>query len=432
MNLTGAWLRSQKALDTLSPAPLFPAPIKSDRATGVSVSARSAGSLPDPLVGTASPVVALPSPLIKEGKDQQGRSDGWGQGGSCAALDLGTNNCRLMVASRTEGGFRVLDSYSRIVRLGEGLQRTGELNAAAMNRTLEALHTCVDRLGRHRPIRLRAVATEACRRARNGLAFVERIRQETGFEFEIISGKEEAELAVESCSALLFDPVWKRPVTPAKELQSEQDWGLLLDVGGGSTEIAWMQLDQATRKHTLAGYISLPIGVITLAEQFPHRRPGTYRAMVEMVRERLEAFEETHQICRYIAEDRVRVVGTSGTVTTLASLDLDLPRYIRQAVDGYRLQPDSARRAIGRLHRMGMDGMRVHPCIGSERATYVMPGCAIFEAFLSLWSTSVVVADRGLRDGLLLRMMREEKNGLHAGRTWPHVPRSDGRQATPD
>ncbi|AQS86330.1 hypothetical protein A0U92_07340 [Acetobacter aceti] len=374
---------------------------------------------------------AVPVSLRPAGGQQRSYPGGWDQSGSCAALDLGTNNCRLMVAARTEGGFRVLDSYSRIVRLGEGLQLTGELNGAAMDRTLEALHTCVDRLGRHRPIRLRAVATEACRRARNGQAFVERIRQETGFEFEIISGKEEAELAVESCSALLFDPVRRRSTDFVRESRSGQDWGLLLDVGGGSTEIAWVRLDQTARKHTLVGYISLPIGVITLAEQFPHRRPGTYRAMLEMVKEQLEAFEQTHQISRHIESDRVRVVGTSGTVTTLASLDLDLPRYIRQAVDGYRLQPDSARRAIGRLHRMGMEGMRVHPCIGSERATYVMPGCAIFEAFLSLWSANVVVADRGLRDGLLLRMMREE-SGLHYGRTWPHVGHSDEHQVTPD
>ncbi|MCH4090550.1 Ppx/GppA phosphatase family protein [Acetobacter sp.] len=422
MDLTGAWLQGQKALDTHSPAPIFPALPKIDRAVGVPAAGLSADGLPSQLGGTA-PLAGVAS------ESRQGR---WEQAGFCAALDLGTNNCRLMVASRTEGGFRVLDSYSRIVRLGEGLQLTGELNADAMNRTLEALHTCVDRLGRHRPIRLRAVATEACRRARNGQAFVERIRKETGFEFEIISGKEEAELAVESCSALLFDPVWKRSSDLAKDAQPEQDWGLLLDVGGGSTEIAWMQLDQASRKYTLVGYVSLPIGVITLAEQFPHRRPGTYRAMLDVVSESLAAFEQTHQIRRYIAEDRVRVVGTSGTVTTLASLDLDLPRYIRQAVDGYRLQPDNARRAIGRLHRMGMEGMRVHPCIGSERATYVMPGCAIFEAFLSLWPASVVVADRGLRDGLLLRMMREESGGLHSGQPWPHVRRAGERPVAPD
>ncbi|WP_242012849.1 Ppx/GppA phosphatase family protein [Acetobacter sicerae] len=431
MDLTGAWLRSQKALGTFSPAPIFPAPPKTDRTKSVSASGRSAGDLQNPLAGAASSAAALATSLVKGGGGQRGHSGSWEQSNSCAALDLGTNNCRLMVASRTDGGFRVLDSYSRIVRLGEGLQLTGELNTAAMDRTLEALHTCVDRLGRHRPIRLRAVATEACRRARNGQAFVERIRQETGFEFEIISGKEEAELAVESCAALLFDPVRRRSTDFTRDSQEGHEWGLLLDVGGGSTEIAWVQLDQAARKHTLVGYISLPIGVITLAEQFPHRRPGTYRAMLEIVREQLQAFEETHGISRHIADDRVRVVGTSGTVTTLASLDLDLPRYIRQAVDGYRLKPENAKRAIGRLHRMGMEGMRVHPCIGSERATYVMPGCAIFEAFLSLWSSNVVVADRGLRDGLLLRMMREE-SGLHYGRTWPHASNSDGRQATPD
>ncbi|NHN87420.1 Ppx/GppA phosphatase family protein [Acetobacter conturbans] len=335
-----------------------------------------------------------------------GRFDRKEGGEVCAALDLGTNNCRLMVASRTHAGFRVLDSYSRIVRLGEGLQLTGELNEAAMVRTLEALHVCNSRLGRHRPVRLRAVATEACRRARNGRDFVERIRQETGLEFEIISGREEAELAVESCAALLHGGA------ETSTAEAAPKWGLLLDVGGGSTEIAWVRLDKKARKHEVVSFVSLPVGVITLAELFPHRRPGVYKAMVTQVRQYLTDFEETHQIRQRVEEGGVRVVGTSGTVTTLASLDLDLPRYIRHAVDGYCLKPDNARNAIGRLHRMGMEGMRVHPCIGAERATYVMPGCAIFDAFLSLWPASVVVADRGLRDGLLLQMMAEDRSSL--------------------
>ncbi|MFT8719403.1 Ppx/GppA phosphatase family protein [Acetobacter sp.] len=308
-----------------------------------------------------------------------------------------------MIASRTVAGFRVIDSYSRIVRLGEGLQGTGELNEEAMIRTLDVLRVCTTRLGRHRSVRLRAVATEACRRARNGRDFVERIRRETGLDFEIISGREEAELAVESCSTLLHRDF------PALGEQNPPEWGLLLDIGGGSTEIAWVKLSSGNRKHEVVGYVSLPVGIITLAEMFPPSQPDAYESMLSFVHEHMAKFEQTYQIQQHLERGAVRVVGTSGTVTTLASLDLDLPRYMRHVVDGYCLHPENARSAMHRLHRMGPNGMRVHPCIGPERAPSVMPGCAIFEAFLSLWPSSIIVADRGLRDGLLLRMMREDK-----------------------
>lgn len=331
----------------------------------------------------------------------------------CAALDLGTNNCRLMIASRATTGFRVLDSYSKIVRLGEGLHASGELSDVAMQRTLEALHICRNRLERHKPARVRAVATEACRRALNGRTFIERIFQETGIRFDIISAREEAVLAVESCAALL----------QGKNIAS-QEWGLLLDIGGGSTEVAWVQLDPYRQRHRLAGYVSLPVGVITLAEQFSERQPDAYRAMVECVSVCMQEFEQAHDIQKKIGDGKVRVVGTSGTVTTLASLNLDLPRYIRSAVDGYCLPPEGARNAIARLHRMGIEGMRVHPCIGTERAHYVMPGCAIFEAFLSLWPANITVADRGLRDGLLLRMMQDKDSASWNEMNWKNDSRS--------
>ncbi|NHO55173.1 Ppx/GppA family phosphatase [Acetobacter estunensis] len=330
-----------------------------------------------------------------------------------AAFDLGTNNCRLMLAQPAGDRFRVVDSYSRIVRLGEGLTRSGALDELAMGRTLGALRICAGRLARHSVTRVRAVATEACRRAINGEDFLARVHEETGLAFEIISAREEAELAVEGCRELLFAhaaPGYRVEMGISTKTDGPE-WGLLVDIGGGSTEIAWVRLGEDGVRHEMVDYLSLPLGVMTLADLFPNRRPGVYRAMVAKVREHLAEFERRHDIHARLQAGRVRVVGTSGTVTTLASLDLDLPRYIRCAVDGYCLGIDSAKRAITRLHRMGMEGMRVHPCIGAERATHVMPGCAIFEALLSQWPTSVIVADRGLRDGMILRMMREQTQG---------------------
>lgn len=400
MDHSDAWLRKEGGLPVTPslPASFLPGPAETARIPGRS--RRLTGAAP-----------AAPHPAAWSGKRGY---NGFGQDGEnvFAAIDLGSNNCRLMIAARASSGFRVVESYSRIVRLGEGLQSTGELGADAMERTLDALQNCAVRVGRRSPVGFRAVATEACRRARNGKAFLDRVKTETGLKFEIISGREEAELVVESCASLLFAPSFSTGNGAAKLPER----GLLLDIGGASTEIAWVRLDHERRTHEVIGFISLPVGVITLAEQFP--QPEQYQAMMVHVREQLEEFESTHRIRREVQGGAVRIVGTSGTVTTLASLDLDLPRYMRSAIDGYNLGVLNAHKAIARLHRMGQRGMHAHPCIGADRAGFVLPGCAIFEAFLSLWPSDIIVADRGLRDGMLRKMIRNSSvTEPHGSRT---------------
>ncbi len=326
-----------------------------------------------------------------------------------AALDLGTNNCRLLVGAPSGEGFRVLDSFSRIVRLGEGLQQTGRLSELAMDRAMAALHGCAARLAR-RPVRgLRAIATEACRRAENGEAFLARVRQETGLPIDVISSREEAELAVESCAPLL-----RRAGRRA----------LLFDIGGGSTELAWIRLPPGDARPELIGYISLPVGVVTLAE-----RCGTagfaadgFRTMVDDVSARLGMFESVHCIGHEIRQGGVFLLGTSGTVTTLAGLALDLPRYSRPRVDGAVLTFEEATAAVNKLRAMGRDGLAAHPCVGPDRADFVLPGCAIFAAIHKMWpAQQVVVADRGLREGMLLRMMYGERSRTPR-RQRPYIP----------
>ncbi|MBB2168707.1 Ppx/GppA family phosphatase [Gluconacetobacter aggeris] len=320
--------------------------------------------------------------------------------GMFGAIDLGTNNCRLMIAAPHADGFRVVDSFNRIVRLGEGLQRTGELSPHAMDRTIEALRVCAMRMERRRLYRYRAVATEACRRAGNGAAFIERARRETGLDITVISSREEAELAMESCSALLHDD----RVSPTRTR------ALLFDIGGGSTEIAWVRTDRHTRRQDLSGYLSLPAGVITQAEQFGESAFSEqgYQRMVEQIANQLRAFEAVHCIRREISRDNVSLIGTSGTVTTLASIALSLTRYSRMAVDGTILEAGPALEAIRTLAAMGPAGLSQHPCVGPDRAQYVMPGCAIFEAIHRVWPVpEIMVADRGLRDGMLLRMIND-------------------------
>jgi exopolyphosphatase/guanosine-5'-triphosphate,3'-diphosphate pyrophosphatase len=321
-------------------------------------------------------------------------------GPAFAALDLGTNNCRMLVATPAGDGFRVLDSFSRIVRLGEGLHSTGQLSAAAMDRAIGALDTCATRLAR-RPVRqVRAIATEACRRAVNGAEFLGRVKRETGFDFGVISGREEAELALESCAPLL---------------PGDGRRALLFDIGGGSTELAWVR--PARGRAELIGFDSLPIGVVNLAERWGDAgfTPDGFEAMVVDVLDRLHRFERVHCIAREISNGGVHLLGTSGTVTTLAGVALNLERYRRPAVDGVELTSQEASAALVSLRGLGREGLIQHPCVGPDRVEFVLPGCAVFAAITRLWpAPHVIVADRGLREGVLLRLMRADR--LRQGR----------------
>lgn len=329
-------------------------------------------------------------------------------GPAFAALDLGTNNCRMLVGAPSGEGFRVLDSFSRIVRLGEGLHRTGCLSPPAMDRAISALQACASRLAR-RPVRqIRAIATEACRRAANGGEFLLRARQETGLDIGIISSREEAELALESCAPLLM---------------GQGRRALLFDIGGGSTELAWVRLTGG--RPELIGYDSLPVGVVTLSERWGPAgfREDGFRAMVDDVAARLAAFERVHCIAREIRAGDVRLLGTSGTVTTLAGVALKLERYRRPAVDGVALTRQEAIAALASLRAMDREGLMEHPCVGADRVDFVLPGCAVFAAITQVWpAPTVIVADRGLREGMLLRMIRGDR-GRHAN--------PDGRRRGP-
>jgi exopolyphosphatase/guanosine-5'-triphosphate,3'-diphosphate pyrophosphatase len=305
------------------------------------------------------------------------------------ALDLGTNNCRLLIGAPTRHGFRVVESFSRVVRLGEGLARNGTLCDAAMDRTIAALGACADRLARRGVRRLSAVATEACRRAENGPAFLARAAAETGLSPRIISPREEAELAMESCAPLL---------------ETEDRRAILFDIGGGSTEIAWVRNG---RRPELIGYISVPFGVVTMAEGEDCFSPEGFASVVDRIAERLAAFDRLHCIGQEIRAGGVRLIGTSGTVTTLAGVVLALPRYSRSLVDGRRIDAAAADSALVELFALGRRGLMTHPCVGPDRAEYVLPGCAVYAAIRRLWPVDeVTVADRGLREGMLMRLMR--------------------------
>ena len=318
-----------------------------------------------------------------------------------AALDLGTNNCRLLIAQPTRPGqFRVVDAFSRIVRLGEGLAATGRLSQDAMDRAVEALRICAVKLA-NRPVRkMRLIATEACRAAENGEEFLARVTRETGLELEIIDRETEARLAVSGCSSLV-----------GREARSV----VLFDIGGGSSEIAVIRI-RDNRSSRLANHIthwtSLPVGVVTLSERHGGQdvTPDVFAAMVTEVETMLAGFE-----CPPIGEHTVdadedfHLIGTSGTVTTLAGVHLDLPRYDRRKVDGLWLSDAEVSAMQAKLLSWDFEGRATNPCIGPDRADLVLAGCAILEAIRRRWpSPRMRVADRGLREGLLTDMMADD------------------------
>ena len=309
-----------------------------------------------------------------------------------AALDLGTNNCRLLIARPTASGFRVVDAFSRIVRLGEGMSTADRLSAPAIDRTVAALRVCAGKIRRRGVTGLRAVATEACRRAENTGVLIERTRRETGLDLEVISAPEEGRLALAGCASLL-DP--------------RVPFALVFDIGGGSTELMWLALEPGSPPRIL-DQTSIRCGVIGLTEQFGgrHATELEYRQMVAAVSREIEAFEERNGIRELVMDGMVQMLGTSGTVTTLAGVHLGLGRYDRRAVDGSYLRIDHALSVISRLVALDFQGRARHPCIGEDRADLVIAGCAVLEALCECWPvTRLRIADRGLREGILVELI---------------------------
>jgi exopolyphosphatase/guanosine-5'-triphosphate,3'-diphosphate pyrophosphatase len=318
-----------------------------------------------------------------------------------AALDLGTNNCRLLIAAPTARGFRIVDAYSRIVRLGEGLSQSGRLSEAAMERALAALRICADKVRRHEPVRLRAIATQACRSAENGKEFLDRVREGTGIALNIISAREEAQLSVAGCANLI---------------DGEADAALVLDVGGGSTELAWLDLRRWRPGHGLppiAAWLSIEIGVVTLAERFPEEEGASddwFGAMVEAVRAPVAGFAAAEPLRELFAAGRSHLIGTSGAITSLAGLHLGLPRYERSKVDGLWMTRGECEAVRHRLAALTHRERGAQPCIGPDRADLVLAGAAILEAVQAVWPCERVrVADRGLREGVLIALMNERR-----------------------
>ena len=310
------------------------------------------------------------------------------------ALDLGTNNCRLLIACPTGDGFRVVDSFSRIIRLGEGISSTGAISEAAMERAIAALAICSDKIKYRKARRLRLIATEACRAAENAEDFRERVATETGIKLEVIDRETEATLAVIGCSPLL---------------DAKGRGAILFDIGGGSTELVRIERDPdaAGAAPVIKGWMSIPLGVVSIAEHFGGRdvTNESYARMVEEVAQYVAPFAAEHG--RDLRD--MHMLGTSGTVTTLAGVHLNLPRYDRRRVDGVWMNDADVSATVAKLLGMSYRERVANNCISIERADLVLAGCAILDAIRNAFPMPRLrVADRGLREGMLVEMMRED------------------------
>ncbi len=378
--------------------------------------AGNAGSVPgdvrDPASGSAARPTASADRRGTGGPHRDHRGPVYG------ALDLGTNNCRLLLARPSRRGFRVVDAFSRIIRLGEGVSHTGRLSDAAMQRTIEALRICAAKIERAGTHRARLVATEACRSAANGGDFLRRVKGETGLDIEVLTPAEEAILAVAGCASLIDTTV---------------DYALVFDIGGGSSELIWLDLrrvsgggphsvarivDNVRRRSGHAVWTSLPVGVVTLAERFGGREVTSelFEAMVAYVAEHIAPFERRHNFRGRIAGSAIHFLGTSGTVTTVAGIQLGLPRYDRNKVDGCWMKVSDVNRVTYDLLARSYAERVAEPCIGHDRADLVLAGCAILEAIIRAWPCERLrVADRGLREGILSSLMMDD-NTFRTGR----------------
>ncbi len=323
-----------------------------------------------------------------------------------AALDLGTNNCRLLIAKPTQSNFRVIDSYSSVVRLGAGLQATGRLSEESMQAAVKAIGVCAKKMKSKSVKRWRCVATQACRQAENGEEFLQQVKEETGISLEIISPRVEARLAVMGCINLI---------------DVNKDVALVVDIGGGSTEMSWVDIrklrkeDAISRVHRppISAWASLPVGVVTLSEKIPEHedRDKWYSDMKDQVREEIIKANCEHRFTKTFKAGRGHMIGTSGTITSIGGIYQKLPYYQRNKVDGSTMPAAAAVKIARDMAGKTPAERALEPCIGEDRARLLVAGCAITDVICELWpSENIRVADRGLREGLLLGLMRRSQS----------------------
>lgn len=368
-------------------------------------------------------------PRHKRGSGKSRSRSNSQSGNAYAAIDLGTNNCRLLIAKDAGETFRIVDSYSRVVRLGQGLAATGKLSDESMDAAVEAIAVCAAKMKAKRVKRWRCVATEACRRASNGEAFLKRVKDETGIALEVISPRVESRLAVMGCMNLV---------------DSTKDVSLVIDIGGGSTELSWVDVrklrndtvDRRLHRPPISAWASLPIGVVTLSELVPEIDDKTawYNELRDVVRQKIKEQGCETRFTNLFQQGRGHLIGTSGTITSLAGIHLNLPYYQRAKVDGLWFRSEDAINVARDMGSRSFEDRAKEPCIGNDRAGLLVAGCAITDVLCEMWpSTMIRVADRGLREGILIGLMQKmQKLKIEPATPRPIETNMDVKPESPD
>ena len=344
-------------------------------------------------------------PSIRSRRRSQGRSQNGRRPQTYAALDLGTNNCRLLIARASGDSFKVIDSYSRAVRLGHGLASSGKLSQESMDAAVEALGVCAKKMKSRKVKRWRCIATEACRKADNCQEFLDRVKSETGINLEIISPRVESRLAVMGCLNLI---------------DMTKDVALVIDIGGGSTELSWVDVRRLrdekdnirVHRPPISAWASLPVGVVTLSEMVPEHsdRDTWYSDMKAKVIEAIQEQGCETRFTKAFKEGKGHLIGTSGTITSLAGIHLKLPYYQRDKIDGLWLRSVDAVNVARHMASLSPEGRAEEPCIGTDRSRLLVAGCAITDVICEMWPSKMIrVADRGLREGMLMGLMKQSQ-----------------------
>ena len=369
-------------------------------------------AMPDSQSAGSNDVLPKSESVRRRPRHKRGSGKGGGKGAqanTCAAIDLGTNNCRLLIAKEAGASFRIIDSYSRVVRLGKGLAATGKLSDESMDAAVEAIGVCASRIKSKKVKRWRCVATAACRRASNGEDFLKRVKAETGISLEIISTRVESRLAVMGCLNL---------VDPTKDV------ALVVDIGGGSTELSWVdvrklrddQTNHRLHRPPISAWASLPIGVVTLSELVPEIEDKTawYDELRDVVRQKIKEQGCETRFSNVFQQGRGHIIGTSGTITSLAGIHLKLPYYQRAKVDGLWFRSADAISVARDMGSRTFEERAAEPCIGKDRASLLVAGCAITDVICEMWPSKMIrVADRGLREGMLIGLMKKGQKPKH-------------------
>ncbi len=309
-----------------------------------------------------------------------------------AAIDVGTNTIRLLVADAEDTAtYRPVFQDQVITRLGERIQETGVLAAGAVERTIAVLQRFAETAKEMGAKEVVAVATSAAREAKNQREFLDRARRDAGLELRVASEEIEATLTALGVSHAL-GPAWPNIV--------------IIDIGGGSTEFI------SLRQVKLAGHLSLPIGVVKITEAYLKNDPPTADEL-EAVSAFLEERLATVPASLDLPEGAI-LVGTAGTPTTLATIDLGLAPYDPERVTGHRLSRSRIEQLLEHLCSLPLAERRQIVGLEPSRADVIVAGTLLtFEVMTLFGFDELTVSDGGLREGILLHHLAQRKDSSH-------------------